>query len=381
LALYAVSRLVDAAFFVHAAHSQIAITRSTGVLHMEAATPASPGYFDVLTNWDGQWYWSIAEHGYPLPNELGQGRLGSSSFAFYPLFPLLARLGMRLTGFGFPVVAGLLSTVLGAGAVVLLHRFVSRVGSAPTARLVTAAVCFYPASPVLQTAYSESLGLLLVVTCVADLHAGRYARLAALLPALGLARGVGVPMSLTVLVVLAHRLRRPTGPRVRDLLPVLVAAGATPLLWPAAAGLLSGRWDAYLLATRDWYRAGSAGWLSASGGRWLLALGAVLALLVLLLLIALPSRHGWGGAVRTWSIAYTTYILVATLPAVHILRYLLLAMVPLVPLPRAGEMWPATSRGRAVALTAVCVVGAAAQWLWIARVFTISGDPAIQPYP
>lgn len=383
LGTYLLSRLVDAAFFLHAARFQVALSTSTEVTHLEQPVPASPGYFEVLTNWDGQWYWSIAEHGYPADDELGRGRLGTSSYAFYPLFPMVARLGMRLTGLGFPVVASLLATAFGLVAVVLLHGFVRRLTTPARAALVTAVVCFQPAGPVLQAAYSESLALLLLVGCLICLHDGRYGRLAALVPVLALTRGLALPLAMVVLVVVARRVRAGTGPSLRAALPALVVACAAPFLWPATAGVLGRRWDAYLLATRDWYRAGSDGWLSPAGGHGLRALAAGLSLLLVAVLLAQPRWRDWGVTLRTWTVVYATYILASTLPAVHVLRYLL-ALVPLVP-SGLGREWEADgTRGRAVRATTlvlVCVVGAVVQYEWVRHVFTISGDPAAQPYP
>ena len=47
-----------------------------------------PGFLDYCAHWDGAWYSDIAMHGYRTP----------TSTAFFPLFPMLVRVGAALGG-------------------------------------------------------------------------------------------------------------------------------------------------------------------------------------------------------------------------------------------------------------------------------------------
>src|SRR5664280_2285323 len=68
LAVYAITRLFDAVLILIAAHHQIALPDGITALagyKISEPSPSSPGYGSVASNWDGQWYLSIATRGYP----------------------------------------------------------------------------------------------------------------------------------------------------------------------------------------------------------------------------------------------------------------------------------------------------------------------------
>ena len=86
-----------------------------------------PSLATFLGDWfDGSWYWVVAEHGYPsvLPVD-STGAVGQNPWAFFPLYPGLVRVLMDLTGLGWTLLAPLTATVLGAAAMLLVHRAVS----------------------------------------------------------------------------------------------------------------------------------------------------------------------------------------------------------------------------------------------------------------
>ena len=122
--MYAILRLVDGILLWWLTRDQVAMPdpRYPGY-HSGAPTPSSPDYWTATTLWDGQWYRTIVEEGYPsaLPME-GDGSVSRSTWAFYPAYPMLVRAVMWVSRAPFEVVAPTLSTVLGAGAVCLLYR-------------------------------------------------------------------------------------------------------------------------------------------------------------------------------------------------------------------------------------------------------------------
>jgi hypothetical protein len=106
--------------------------------------------------WDAVWFLRIAEDGYaPDPNRT----------AFFPLFPLLVRLGGWVVG--SPLVAGILVSLAALlGALVLLHRLVALDFGRDVAALSVLLVAVFPGAVWLSSVYSEALFLLLSVGAV-----------------------------------------------------------------------------------------------------------------------------------------------------------------------------------------------------------------------
>jgi len=111
---------------------------------------------DVWTRGDGCHYLAIARDGYhPLP--------GSTSTAFFPLYPLLIRWAARLGGVS-DVAAGLvLSNVLGFAAWALLARLAARRLPGPEAALALALFAAFPTRNFEMSVNTESLFLVLSV--------------------------------------------------------------------------------------------------------------------------------------------------------------------------------------------------------------------------
>src|SRR5699024_3521167 len=94
--------------------------------------PDVPLYFQFATLWDGQWYERIATQGYPQELPTGaDGQVRQNPWAFYPIFPMLARGVMALTGWPFSVAGTLVAVVLGYGAAILVAGLLrEKVGTA-----------------------------------------------------------------------------------------------------------------------------------------------------------------------------------------------------------------------------------------------------------
>ncbi|MGB7448320.1 MAG: hypothetical protein WA892_04245, partial [Ornithinimicrobium sp.] len=114
-----------------------------------------PRYFSVTTLWDGRWYERIATGGYPteLPGD-GAGQVAQNEWAFYPLFPYLARAVTGVTGLPFAVAGTLLATVLGYAAVLVIAGMLRERVGGPGALAAVALLGAFPAAPVLQVAYT-----------------------------------------------------------------------------------------------------------------------------------------------------------------------------------------------------------------------------------
>lgn len=128
ICVFALMRLVDAALMMVVSRHQIALTTASIPYYIQTPTPADPGYWSIITNWDGQWYERIASDGYAVPDSSGGlgAYFAANAFNFLPLFPLLCGLLMAVTGLGFAPVASIVSLACGAGAMVVLFKVIER---------------------------------------------------------------------------------------------------------------------------------------------------------------------------------------------------------------------------------------------------------------
>lgn len=113
-----------------------------------------PGRTERFTTWDGEHYLFLSERGFSA---------GSSSAAFYPLWPELIRIGSRLMNGHSALIALGLSNLLSLAAWVLFHRLVASTSGTQTANYALALLLAYPGSLFFQFPYSESLFLFLIV--------------------------------------------------------------------------------------------------------------------------------------------------------------------------------------------------------------------------
>lgn len=380
--LYGVSRLVGALFIARAAPGQVPVGQLPEGYKSTVPHGSPAGYGDVVTNWDGQWYWDIVLRGYPGSAVGAAGEPVQTSLAFYPLYPTLVRALTDATGLGFAVVAPTLSLVLGAGAFLVLFPLLRDVVGRTRALLALAALTCFVSAPILQTAYTESLALLLVAAALLLLRRRRYVWVAVPVVLLGLTRNITVALA-PVIVLHWVAMRRGARPvetvRHRSLAALLAVCLLATALWPLLAGLLTGEMDAYLTTLKAWpgftgsvfeppwvaevTRVGALGWLFAGA----VALGWAL-------LFCSRQVRRWGPELAGWGAVYPVYIVLTTGATLSLLRYLLLAF------PLALLLVPEVrTRGRAVAravlVAAACALGLLAQWWWVSTVLVVHARP------
>lgn len=390
LAVYLLSRVVTTVFILVAAPRRAVRMEDLPGYHSAVTARLPAHYGSVVTSWDGQWYWDIVLHGYPSTVVDTSGHAVQSSLAFFPLYPALVRAGMAVTGLGFEVVAPTLSLLLGAAAVLVVFRLVERRLDTRRATGAVLLLCCFVSSPILQTAYTESLALLLVAVALLLLTERRYGWAIVPVLLLGLTRNIALVLLPVVLVhwlVREHEDRRGTGsgtPRVR--LAVLAAAvvGATGL-WPALAGLLSGHPDAYFTTIQAWpgftgsaLRPPWAAALTDAGVTAWLAAGLLLALLALALL-SRPVRR-WGPELWAWTASLVGFVVLTTSASTSILRYLLLAFPLGLVLMPDSESAP-TRRLQHVVVAAACLLGLAAQFVWVDKILVYAGPTGGWGFP
>lgn len=353
-----------------------------------AWTSASPDYFTFANIWDGRWYEIVASSGYPdaLPTSDGV-HVSENAWAFMPGFPGVVNAVMFLTRLPWPVAAVLVSVLAGAGAALLFHRMLRRVGlDASTSLFAVVLFCLAPVSPLFQVAYAESLYLLLLAAALLLLIERRYGWLFPVVLAMAFTRPSGLAFALALALHVVYRwVRRRSDPfplRERVLSVVLtVFSGLAGLAWPAIAAVATGSWTAYtdtelawrapyigfthLVPFSPWFQ-GADWWAGVMLGvpGWI----GVLALVVLVALYALllfsPAVRRLGVDLRFWVAAYSLYLFAVFFPQSSTFRLLM----PLFPL--LGAIALPRNRLYRVALV-VLFVGLQAGWLAIC--WTIDG--------
>ena len=355
-------------------------------------TDAAPSYAQYTgLMWDASWYREIAESGYPTGLPRGaDGQVTQSAWAFFPLFPTLARGVMAVTGASWEVVAPTLALLLGTLAALVVHRvLVAVVERGPLAgtdvgrRLPLAGVAVLGlagAAPVLQVAYTESLALLVLAGVVWCLVEREYLLAAVLLPVLGLTRAVAMPVVVAVAVhaVVRYREARADGTALgarawASMAAVAASAVTAGLLWPAVVGVRTGTVDAYTQVQSAWRGRGEVvpliPWVDVAryfAGAWWLPALAVVAGLAVLLVVARPLRllgpELWG-----WTAGYLAYLLVAIEPGTSLVRFLVLAF-PIAPVLALLAL--RATRWRA-ALGMLLLGAAISQVVWVASVWRL----------
>ena len=118
-----------------------------------AGDPLGPGGFlGHWAHWDGAWYAEIATEGY--------GERAPASTAFFPLYPVLVKLGTVLGGGPalWGVMVSLVSTLL---ALFFVYRIGEKIHDARAARAATLCLAFFPTAFFLNAVYTEALFLAL----------------------------------------------------------------------------------------------------------------------------------------------------------------------------------------------------------------------------
>ena len=364
LAIFVASRLFDG--FLIARNAWLAGTRPDGRGYT---------YLDMLPFWDGTWYREIILHGYPdhLPID-SLGHVAQNTLAFYPLYPALVAAAMHATGWSFAFAASAVSVGFGALAAVGVQKLVAAVAGRRLALWAVLLLCFFPAGAVFQLPYAESLSLALLVGVLLCLQRRHYLLAVPLVLLVGLARPIGVPLAVVVLVhalrVVVRRARGsdPLPARSVVALGALVVASAVGAVeWPLAVAVRTGRLDAYTQTMAAWRNPRRVvpfvPWHDAAerylGSIGVLVLVATIGALAWWLLR--PAASVIAGDMRVWCISYAAYLLAAMDSFTSLSRYLL----PLFPL---GVLLASVSRDRAYRV-AVAVAFAAGCVMWIVFVW------------
>jgi hypothetical protein len=137
-----------------------------------------------LWSWDAGWYSDLAAHGYHA--------VGVQGLRFFPLFPVVAGAIHRITFIPVDAVTGLISNASALAATMAMYLLAkAEFGDAAPARSAAWLLNLAPAAFVLVMGYSDSLLILLSVTCFACLRHRHWLTAAALGFLAGTARPIG----------------------------------------------------------------------------------------------------------------------------------------------------------------------------------------------
>ncbi|MFC7361662.1 hypothetical protein [Nocardioides astragali] len=394
LVIYAITRVIDGILLHIGASRQAAITSTTPGYKLTTPTPESPGYLGVVSNWDGQWFRTIAENGYPttLP-EVG-GEVVPNEWAFSGGYPFLVRLLMMIARIEFPLAATVVSLACGAVAMVVLYGMVREWMDDYAATTLVLALCCFPSAPVLQVAYTESMSLLLVVLALHALSTQRHGWFLVWAALLSVTRPLLLPLGLLAAATWVVRWRRrdvvefPRRERVVSAV-ACVACVAMAAVWPAIAAVVTRNTSAFTETMAAWPTNKSLGgatvnWLTLAAANPAIVGAFVLPVLALVAYAALrPTAKTLPATVRWWAPIYMVYMFAATKPSAGILRYILLAIFPLSPLlePRTTSGSRADSLMQWLVPVALAVAGIVGQYYWVMKIFTIDEAPSVQPFP
>jgi hypothetical protein len=149
-----------------------------------ASVLGQPGFLSYWAHWDGAWYSEIAIYGYDYRAPM--------STSFFPLFPMLLRVGTALGG-GPALWGVLISLVATSFAMYFLYRIAEKLQGMKAARITVLAFAFFPTAFFLNAVYTEALFVAFTAGSFWAAYVRRDLLLAGLLGALAAAtRNFGV---------------------------------------------------------------------------------------------------------------------------------------------------------------------------------------------
>jgi hypothetical protein len=376
-AVYVGARLVSACIFMAAA------------LHQGPNPwfPAKPDYWNFINIWDARWYGEVISNGYPsvLPTD-DTGNVQENTWAFYPLFPTLARGLAALTGATPAASLTVIATLSGLGAALVVYSLFRHKASHGTALWAVVFFATFPISAILQVPYAEPLTVLLLGAALLLVIRRQYLWAMPVVVLMCLSRPVGVPFAAMVGLLFVYRLMR-RGREARSHSPGELArlaclaalSGVAALTWPAAAWAATGDIQAYtktetvwrghdLVPFKPWFDTG----IQLFGPVLGVLAPFIFAGLFALMLFSPPVRQ-LGVELRLWCACYMGYLLLFLHPQTSTFRMLL----PLFPLALSAAL---LSRSRAYRGTVVTMF-VLLQIVWIVWLWAWAQLPGGGDYP
>ncbi|MGO4300973.1 hypothetical protein [Leifsonia sp. RAF41] len=343
LVLYAVSRLLTTTLM-------LALFIAANIGHWSYSSPLmDPTFFTFSGSWDAAYYGQIVEQGYPTSLPLdSDGSVQQNPWAFLPLYPIVVRAVMFLTGMTFYPAGFVVAMLFGAAASVVLFRLVAARAGVSSAFWATAFFCFGPLSFVLQIAYAESLFFLLMFAALLAMTHRRYWLMMPFGVAAAFTRPGALALPLALAIVLIVRMvqarRGGEGFRPRERLSMIVSGvvmAVAGMSWPIIAAAVTGTGDAYVSTELSWWTGfiGKVAFIPLTpwfllSWRYLSILGALIVLGIVAAftwMMTRPSVRALGTDMVAYGVSYGLYLFAVFLPQQSLFRLLL----PLSPLAGA----------------------------------------------
>lgn len=140
-----------------------------------------PDFIKRFAGFDGLHYINIAQNGYE-----GNG------VAFFPLYPILIRIISSVSILSFPVTALLISHLSLIVCLFLFPKYLLQIGVTKNSKWFLVFFLAFPTSFFLQSAYSESLFIVLVLLCLISNKKGNFLASALFAFLAGMTRVVGL---------------------------------------------------------------------------------------------------------------------------------------------------------------------------------------------
>lgn len=154
--------------------------------------PPGRTWIEALGAWDGGYYLQIARGGYPAEFSATT----TSVHGFFPLYPLLMRGVMAVTGLSELRAGVMLNVVLSAAAMVSIWLLIERLADAEAATRAVLLVAFFPWAFIFRMTYAEPLLLLCAAVALLALLDRRWLVAGVASAAAGAARPNGLALGI-----------------------------------------------------------------------------------------------------------------------------------------------------------------------------------------
>jgi len=168
-------------------------------------TGEAAAFPDLLFRWDANWFETIVQDGYD-EQPIQEGELiGQANWAFFPLYPMIVRGVVTLTGMPVATAGTVTSVAALAVGCAFTYRYLVLTRARTVATIGASLLAVGPYSFYAYTLYSEALFVCLIAIGFWALHTRRYAAAALAGAAMSATRGVGVLFGLAFLLHLVWR--------------------------------------------------------------------------------------------------------------------------------------------------------------------------------
>jgi hypothetical protein len=225
-------------------------SRAAGFLAVLASTWLAPTLKvkHAYLAWDSAWYLRIAQHWYPSTLATQPG--GGNQWAFFPAFPLVIRATRDVTHLSYDDAAILAAWILGGTAAIAVGLFIRDVLGSETALKAVALFVFFPASYILNVAYTEGLLLTVAALCLLCIYRERWVWAAVLANVACLTKEAGVVL---VVAIAAEALRPGRSMRSRaGIIGAAVGASAAFVGWCLYGLSRTGHLLPFVTAQKAW---------------------------------------------------------------------------------------------------------------------------------